>query len=196
MQDSQYECGDPDFPLILAVNVGGEPTGWMNYRRICYYYCKDMVVWTLGKNRIRLRGGINAITGMQSILEIDSIVAINNKYSPFSFKHTNTPRLINKTLFRRDKNICAYCGKIFHPNYLTRDHIVPQSKGGKDSWENCVTSCKPCNIFKGDRTLEQTNAKLLFVPYIPSHYEHLILQNRKILEDQMEYLTRGTKITV
>jgi hypothetical protein len=29
---------------------------------------------------------------------------------------------------------------------------------------------------------------LLYTPYVPNRYEHLILQNRRILQDQSEYL--------
>ena len=37
-------------------------------------------------------------------------------------------------------------------------------------------------------TLEESGMKLLFVPYVPSHAERLILANRNIIADQMEYL--------
>jgi hypothetical protein len=29
---------------------------------------------------------------------------------------------------------------------------------------------------------------LIYAPYVPNRHEHLILQNRRILHDQMEYL--------
>lgn len=179
------------FPLILSVNSGGEPTGWISYERCAYYYAKNRVLWSLGKHKVVLRGGTNSKTGEQSVLEMDTIVAIDNKHSPFKYKGSKAPSLTNRTLFERDKNMCAYCGSIIHPRELTRDHIMPQSKGGKDTWENCVSSCKPCNNWKGDRTPKEADMELLYVPYVPSYHEHLILQNRKILTDQMKYLMNG-----
>ncbi len=179
------------FPLILSVNAGGEPTGWITYERCAYYYAKDRVLWSLGKHKVVLRGGTNSKTGKQSVLEMDTIVAIDNKHSPFKYKKAGAPSLTNKTLFERDRNICAYCGTKMHWKELTRDHITPRSKGGKDSWDNCVAACKPCNNWKGDRTPEEADMQLLYVPYTPSYHEHLILQNRKILRDQMDYLMKG-----
>ena len=84
--------------------------------------------------------------------------------------------------------LCLYCGSHFHRGELTRDHVMPVSKGGRDEWENVVTACWSCNVRKGGRTPQQANMPLLAVPYRPSWVEHLILSNRNILADQMEFL--------
>jgi 5-methylcytosine-specific restriction endonuclease McrA len=178
-------------PLILSLNSGGEPTGWITYERCAYYYAKDLVLWSLGKHKVVLRGGNNARTGKQSILEMDTIVAIDSNISPFKFRKSPVPPLTNKTLFERDRYTCAYCGSVLQWKKLTRDHILPKSKGGKDVWDNCVTCCAPCNQWKDNRTPEEADLQLLYVPYTPSYNEHLILQNRKILTDQMNYLMKG-----
>lgn len=182
--------GLSDLPLILALNAGGEPLGWINYERSAYYYAKNKVLWQMGSQEVVLRGGTNAKTGKQSKLIMDTIIAIDNDKSPFNFRK-KTPTLSNKTLFERDRNICAYCGGEFKKCDLTRDHIIPSSKGGLDVWENVVTSCYGCNQWKADRTPEEADLQLLYVPYIPSFNEHLILQNRKILNDQMQLLLKG-----
>ena len=51
-----------------------------------------------------------------------------------------------------------------------------------------VTACVACNLRKGNRTPQQAHMPLLAVPYRPSWVEHLILSNRNILADQMEFL--------
>ena len=71
---------------------------------------------------------------------------------------------------------------------LSRDHVIPVFMGGIDRWMNVVTACRVCNIRKGGRTPEGASMPLLYAPYVPNRYEHLILQNRRILQDQMEYL--------
>src|SRR3546814_2454131 len=65
---------------------------------------------------------------------------------------------------------------------------MPASRGGASIWENCVTACRSCNQRKDDRTPEEENMRLLAVPYIPNLAEYLILSNRRILADQMEFL--------
>ena len=98
----------------------------------------------------------------------------------------------NLAFFRRDLNVCAYCGGHFgNYNSLSRDHIHPVSKGGSNTWMNVVTACKVCNSKKGHKTLKEARMELLYVPYEPNHYENMILQNRTILADQMEYLLSG-----
>jgi 5-methylcytosine-specific restriction endonuclease McrA len=74
---------------------------------------------------------------------------------------------------------------------LSKDHIVPKSRGGENSWMNVVTSCRDCNSTKGSKTLKEAKMELLYLPYVPSHYENMILQNRNILADQMEFLLAG-----
>ena len=81
-----------------------------------------------------------------------------------------------------------YCGLHFRASELTRDHITPISRGGRDVWTNVVTACRRCNNHKGGRTPEAAHMPLLYTPYVPNRYEHLILQNRRILQDQSEYL--------
>jgi len=66
--------------------------------------------------------------------------------------------------------------------------VIPVYLNGRDRWMNVVTACRSCNIRKGGRTPEEANMPLLYTPYVPNRYEHLILQNRRILQDQMEYL--------
>lgn len=80
---------------------------------------------------------------------------------------TREVKYSRQTLFQRDKYQCAYCGKIFDKDKLTIDHIIPRSKGGLSSWANTVSSCKPCNYLKADRTPEQAGLKLLVKPKKP-----------------------------
>ena len=97
--------------------------------------------------------------------------------------------LTNAALFARDQHLCLYCGRHFHRQSLTRDHVLPISRGGRDIWENVVTACFACNSRKGGRTPAQASMPLLAVPYRPSWIEHLILSNRNILADQMAFLS-------
>ena len=62
--------------------------------------------------------------------------------------------LNRENIYKRDNYECVYCGCSDYRT-LTLDHVIPQSKGGKDSWDNLVTACKKCNSEKADLTLEE-----------------------------------------
>lgn len=53
---------------------------------------------------------------------------------------------------------------------------------------NCITACRACNGRKGNRTPEEAGMSLLYLPYVPSLHEDMILRGRRILADQMEFL--------
>jgi 5-methylcytosine-specific restriction endonuclease McrA len=73
-----------------------------------------------------------------------------------------------RNLFKRDKYTCQYCGIQPGPEELTIDHIVPRSRGGVTSFENCVLACIECNKRKADQTVEAAGLKLRKVPKKPS----------------------------
>ncbi|MEV0293967.1 HNH endonuclease [Nocardia sp. NPDC050710] len=54
-------------------------------------------------------------------------------------------------LMHRDRYRCGYCGG----KAETIDHVIPRSRGGEHSWENCVASCAPCNHRKADKLLTE-----------------------------------------
>jgi 5-methylcytosine-specific restriction endonuclease McrA len=53
-------------------------------------------------------------------------------------------------LLRMFRNSCAYCGS---KGKLTKDHVVPVSRGGRHSVGNIVPACGPCNFSKHDRLI-------------------------------------------
>ena len=174
---------------VLALDVSGTPRQWISLDDAISYWATDSVAWSMGDIIGKYRGGIQN-DGTESYLETPSIIAIKGRaFNPY--KHS-TVALSNRTLFGRDRHVCAYCGGHF-PNYnnLSRDHIVPRSRGGANTWMNVVTACKECNAKKGAKTLKEAGLELLYVPYEPNHYENMILQNRNILADQMDYLLSG-----
>jgi len=177
-------------PLILALNSGGEALNWISWEDSAFYQAKGKILWSTGSYEVILRGGTCAATGLRSIMNIDTIVALDNNMSPTKYRR-ETPALSNRELFARDRFLCAYCAATANGKQLTRDHVVPRSKGGADIWSNVVTSCKSCNQRKDDRTPEQAGMKLIYIPYTPSYNETLILKNRRILEDQMTFLLKG-----
>ena len=74
--------------------------------------------------------------------------------------------LSRKNILRRDGFRCQYCSS---RDDLTVDHILPKSRGGRDTWENLVAACTRCNNRKGNRTPEEANMHLHRKPFRPSH---------------------------
>ena len=74
-------------------------------------------------------------------------------------------RLSRREVFQRDHFTCMYCGK--RPKDLTIDHVVPRHKGGKHTWENLVSACKPCNHHKAGRTPQEARMRLIREPFHP-----------------------------
>lgn len=178
-----------DAPLILKVDAHGRPVRWLRWETAATIYARENVLWSGGNTAYILHGGINRISGRKSILELSSIIAVrgHNPVDPNRF----APPLSNRALFHRDRHLCMYCGTRHSDSQLTRDHIVPMSLGGADTWQNSVSCCKTCNSKKANHpTPEAAGMKLLAVPYAPSLVEYLILSNRKILADQMDFLAK------
>jgi hypothetical protein len=172
---------------VLALDVNGAPNRWIDRETACVYYAKNLVAWEIGDDSFTFRGGNNRITGMQSRIVTAPIIAIKGE-SKAAKRMDRVPALNNRELFRRDRFICAYCGGLFSERDLTRDHVHPISKGGADTWVNCVTACMTCNHKKGDKLLQDAGMQLIYVPYAPNRAEGLLLANRRILACQMEYL--------
>lgn len=87
--------------------------------------------------------------------------------------------LTNEHLFLRDGHRCGYCGRhrreLGDRERLTRDHLVPRSKGGADRWDNVVTACSSCNHAKDCRLVAEVGRKPIRIPWVPTRQE-LVLQ--------------------
>ncbi len=173
---------------ILRLNKAGQPIDWLTWQDAVCLYSRDLVCWSLGDIIYRIHGGFNRITGGRTIIELPSIIACGGQ--KLVHPHNN-PVLSNPALFERDGFQCMYCGKHFHRSQLTRDHIVPSSRRGKDVWENVVAACRRCNQHKDKHLLEEIGMSLIALPYRPNAAEYLALVNsRRILPDQADFLSR------
>lgn len=170
---------------VLQLDLSGMPRYWLSLEQAVLLYYKGRVRWELGDAKWLMQGGVND-EGIRSSIALAPVIATSGRKIKLQAR---APLLANPLLFRRDSNMCMYCGNIFNKSQLTRDHIVPRVQGGKDKWTNVVTACQRCNHYKGGRTPEQAGMELLAIPFEPNIYEFMYLANRRILADQMEYLS-------
>lgn len=101
-------------------------------------------------------------------------------------------RLTRRNLMLRDEHQCQYCGRRPHQRDLNLDHVVPRSRGGGESWENLVVSCRQCNLRKGRRTPDEAGMRLLRVPFKPRWSTPTqILLEREPFSEWHPYLKAG-----
>lgn len=95
-------------------------------------------------------------------LQVPSVIVLRE------YKHLKKFAKWSKTNIKlRDEYCCQYCGKRFSAKSLTIDHVLPKKNGGKHSWTNSVSACKPCNAKKS----HHMKMKPIKEPYRPSYYE-------------------------
>lgn len=173
---------------ILRINTAGMPVDWLSWQEAVCLHARELVSWTYGEEVMEVRGGYSRLTGEQTVLKLNCILACKGKVYD---KIRKEPPLTNGALFRRDQNVCLYCGSSFLARDLSRDHVIPISRGGLDVWTNVVTACKRCNAHKGNLRLEDCSMELLALPYRPNHAEYLALSHSgRILGDQMAFLRK------
>jgi len=103
---------------------------------------------------------VHAVRGVIRVPTV--IVAVNYARVP-----KKRPKLGARNIRERDGNRCQYTGKLLKPDEGSLDHVVPRSRGGKDTWENLVWSSKTVNTRKGNRLPHEAGLKLLTVPRAP-----------------------------
>lgn len=137
---------------VLVLNASYEPLHFTNWKRAVILLLKQKAQ-VLSKTVIRL---------------------LNYVKIPVSRIMREKPS--RNMIYKRDDHKCQYCGST---RDLTIDHVIPRSKGGKDTWDNLVAACVVCNTKKGDKLLEHTDMRLSKKPKAPISRATLILNSSK-----------------
>lgn len=87
--------------------------------------------------------------------------------SRFSKVPMKRPKFNARNLWVRDGGRCQYTGRELKPGEGNIDHVVPRSRGGATSWDNCVLAARDVNSRKANRTPEEAGMKLLATPREP-----------------------------
>jgi 5-methylcytosine-specific restriction endonuclease McrA len=143
------------------------------------------------------------IDGKAEIVEADSDRLVRSEHLSFPrpaiirlTRFIHVPRrfrrqVTNTFLFARDGYRCQYCGRpgaeLKPREALTRDHVVPMSRGGTNEWTNVVTACSPCNTRKANHMPEEIGMHPLHPPVEP-HFVHLSWAVRRLTPTQARYI--------
>lgn len=136
---------------------------------------------------------------------VDIPVQDNDEYIVTTRKPVKLPRIIvlssydkipkydvklnKKNLYVRDKGTCQYTGRKLSYKEATADHIMPKSRGGKNTWNNVVLSSRDINVKKGNRTPEEAGVKLMTNPIKPKWSALFTLLTEKYPECWEPFLT-------
>ena len=100
-------------------------------------------------------------------------------------------QVTNTFLFARDSYRCQYCHRSHQElksrECLTRDHLIPISRGGGNEWTNVVTACSSCNTRKGNHLPHEIGMFPLTQPHEP-HFVHLSWAVRRLTPIQAKYI--------
>lgn len=149
---------------VLLLNASYEPLAVITRRRAVSLLLKGRVEAACSE-AVEIQGAANP-------LPIPTVIRLR--------RYVNVPqrraRWSKRAILQRDKYTCVYCGlrpgdsqrgEIVTRRSFTIDHILPASRGGKNSWGNTVCACAACNQRKGNRTPHEANMKLLWEPKTP-----------------------------
>lgn len=133
---------------VTALEIDGD-----NIRPVAWDEWLTLPVRAQDNSALTTRGAIRVPT---------VIVAVNYAKVP-----KKRPKLCARAIRERDGNRCQYTGRTLHPSEGSLDHVLPRSRGGKDSWENLVWAGKDVNSRKGDRLPHEAGLVLLATPRAP-----------------------------
>jgi hypothetical protein len=86
------------------------------------------------------------------------------QYVVTAWRYNRSPKWTKGGVLRRDNHLCVYC----EAKASTIDHVLPRSRGGKNSWKNTAAACHKCNSRKDNKTPAEAGMKLLWKPFTPS----------------------------
>ena len=107
--------------------------------------------------------GCKSVGTPRGPVRIPGVILLNQ----FDRVPLRVPRFGLKGLWLRDGGRCQYTGRLLDHGEGDIDHILPRSRGGPTSWENCVLSDRRVNRRKGARTPDEAGLRLLRRPFVP-----------------------------
>ena len=139
---------------VLLLNASVEPLRVIPLRRAIGLILAGKAE-TIAEGEGRIRSATSSLA-MPAVVRLNYMVRV-----PF----IATAPLTRQAVLVRDGRRCQF----LHCNRAgsTIDHVVPKSRGGRHAWTNVVAACLRCNLFKGNRTVEETRLRLIREPVHP-----------------------------
>ena len=156
---------------VLLLNASSEPLSVIPLRRALSLMLRGRVVAATDESI--------SIRATTTSFEIPTILRLR--------RYINVPRRnarwSRRGILDRDNHCCIYCGvtvgnkrkgRMVVKKDFTVDHIVPRSRGGKNTWGNTACACAICNNRKADKMPNEAGMRLRWEPKTP-RVDYLIL---------------------
>ena len=160
---------------VLVLNASYEPLSLVSVRRAVVLLLREKAE-LLEVTQQMLRSS-NRVLPVPLVIRLVHYVRLPHRKVPAT----------RAAVMLRDAYRCQYCGDTSGRSYMTVDHVIPRSRGGKHEWENLVTACTRCNQRKGSLTPEEAGMTLLHKPAEPS-YVALVLLSNPVAAERWEQL--------
>ncbi len=135
--------------------------------------------------QLPVRGNDFGVGTTHGLIRVPTVVVL----SRFAKVPMKRPKFNARNLWERDGGRCQYTGRVLRPGEGNIDHIVPRSRGGSTSWENCVLAAREVNSRKANRTPEEAGLTLLRRPEAPRELPAtLLLRNVHGIPDWEPFL--------
>jgi 5-methylcytosine-specific restriction endonuclease McrA len=158
----------------LVLNAGYEPLAVVSFKRA--------LVLVLNEKATVLAGiGGEVVRSARQEFDMPSVILLQRYVRIPNARKVPVSR---RGVLRRDSHRCGYCAKSAN----TIDHVIPKSRGGKDTWENLVACCLRCNNLKGDKTPHEMGWELRIKPKMPTGLVWSVRGAEKPLPQWQEYL--------
>ena len=153
---------------VLLLNADGNPVSYMPLSTLTW---EDAIKYmVLDKADVLLWHDNWIVHSARWETQVPSVMILRDYMKP-----KNSVRFSRSNVYLRDNCECQYCGVKIDRKDATLDHVLPVSKGGKSTWENCTTACGPCNASKSDKLGYKPRIK----PFKPDYYE-LVNKRKKL----------------
>ena len=158
----------------LLLNATYEPLRVVHWQKAITLWCQGKVEIVSSYDR-EVRS-VSFSIRLPSVIRLLRRIRMRRtvEYVPFS----------RANIYARDNHACQYCGSPAD----SLDHVVPRSRGGEHVWENVVAACRPCNVRKRDRMLEDSGMRLRRPPRAPRRLSWLLVAVGSIPEPWMPYV--------
>lgn len=139
----------------LLLNNNYQMISFINYFKVAKFYVKDKIEV--------ISNWEDVLAWSNGNIKLPAIVRL--KY--YTKSRPKMVKFNRGNVFKRDMYVCQYCNVQLTYKKATWDHIIPKVKGGKNSWDNCVCCCWPCNSKKSNKMLSEVNMQLINTPHAP-----------------------------
>jgi len=135
--------------------------------------------------RLPIRAQDEYVKTVRGLIRVPTVIVLSN----YAKVPKHRPSLSARAIWERDGGVCQYTGRKLRPHEGNIDHVVPRSRGGATSWENCVLADVKVNSNKGSKLPHEAGLKLLRKPMAPRELPMtLLIRNAHGITDWDRFL--------